>query len=139
MEDNDGDFETAVEAIERAGVYNQILRAVSGSDCLRLLREICASHGALPAFVLMDLNTPSTDGRDALSEMHMDDELHAVPVVVLSTSSNPKDVDYCYRKGARAYHIKPVNHAAHRAMLQTIFSYWMTSTVLPSERNLRTP
>jgi len=71
--------------------------------------------------------------------MHKDDKLQAIPVVVLSASSNPKDVDFCYGEGARAYHIKPVNHATHRAILQTIFSYWMTSTVLPSERKLKTP
>ena len=139
VEDNDQDFETAVEAMQRAGVHNQILRAMSGTECVSMLREARARDTALPAFVLMDLNTHSGDGRDALREMRKDGLLQAIAVVVLTTSSNPKDVDFCYGEGARAYHIKPVNHATHRAVLQTIFSYWMTSTLLPSERKLITP
>lgn len=139
VEDNDQDFETAVEAMQRAGVYNQILRAMSGTECVSMLREACASQTALPAFVLMDLNTHSGDGRDALREMRKDGLLQAIAVVVLTTSSNPKDVDFCYGEGARAYHIKPVNHATHRIILQTIFSYWMTSTLLPGQRKLITP
>ena len=139
VEDNDGDFKTAVEAMRRAGVHNQILRAMSGSECVSMLREACANRTALPAFVLMDLNTHNSDGRDALSEMRKDGMLQTIAVVVLTTSSNPKDVDFCYGEGARAYHIKPVNHATHQAILQTIFSYWMTSTLLPSQRKPITP
>lgn len=139
VEDNDQDFEMVVQAMRHAGVHNQILRAVSGTECVGMLREACANRMALPAFVLMDLNTHNGDGREALSEMRKDGRLQPIPVIVLTTSSNPKDVDFCYGEGARAYHIKPVNHAAHRAILQTIFSYWMLSAVLPTERKLITP
>ena len=139
VEDNDQDFETAVEAMQRAGIHSEIVRAASGSECLHLLREARTSHSPMPAFVLMDLNTHSGDGREALTAMQQDGQLCAITVVVLSTSSNPKDVDFCYAAGARAYHIKPVDHALHRALLQTIFSYWLTSTVLPSERKPKPP
>lgn len=80
----------------------------------------------------MDLNTPGDDGREALREIRSDASLAALPLVVLTASANPRDLQYCYREGANAYHVKPVDHAAHLRVLQQIFAYWLGSVVLPA-------
>lgn len=134
VEDSDEDFETVVEAAQRAGIFNQIRRATSGSAGLRMLRECLKTRGTLPAFVLLDLNTPGDDGRDALSEIKKDDILRNIPTVVLSTSANPRDVDFCYVGHANAYHVKPVNHATHLKIVQEIFSYWLSCALLPTQQ-----
>lgn len=133
VEDSDEDFETVVEAARRAGIPNLLRRATCGNDCLRMLEESVQQRSGLPALVLLDLNTPGDDGRDALRQIKSSDPLRAIPTVVLSTSSNPRDIDFCYANHANAYHAKPVSHTAHLQILQDIFSYWLGCALLPTE------
>jgi CheY-like chemotaxis protein len=125
VEDNDGDYETVVEAAQRAGLVHHLRRATCGDECLHMLRESVELRNMLPVLVLLDLNTPGGDGRDALSLIKTCTKLRAIPTVILSTSSNPRDVDFCYASHANAYHTKPVSHVAHLKTLQTIFDYWL--------------
>jgi two-component system, response regulator len=130
VEDSDEDFETVLDAAQRAGVTHEIRRATTGDEGLRLLHESAQNQNTIPALVLLDLNTPNDDGRHALREIKQDDLLRAIPLVVLSTSANPRDLTFCYASGANAYHVKPVEHAVHLQVLEQIFSYWLTSVVL---------
>ena len=132
VEDSDEDFATVLDAAKRAGVTNEIRRAASGEECLQLLRASAHNQNAVPALILLDLNTPRDDGRDALREIKQDERLRALPLVVLSTSANPRDLAFCYASGANAYHVKPVNHLLHLQVLEQIFGYWLTSVVFPT-------
>ena len=132
VEDADEDFDTILDAARRGGVLHPIVRAHSGADCLRLLRDMQGSRDALTMLVLLDLNTPGDDGRDVLREVRSDDALRTVPVVVLSASANARDLQFCYANGANAYHVKPVDHGLHLKVLQNIFAYWLGSVVLPA-------
>ena len=133
VEDNDEDFETAVEAARRAEIPHLLRRVTCGDECLHLLNESVHHRNPLPALVLLDLNTPGGDGRDALSQIKTCAQLRAMPTVVLSTSSNPRDIEFCYAHHANAYHAKPVSHTAHLQILQDIFSYWLGRALLPTE------
>ena len=136
VEDSDEDFDTLLTAARLAGIQHEIRRAITGDDCLRLLRGTAGQARAQVALVLLDLNTPHGDGRYALEQIYADPTLHAIPVVVLSTSANPRDVDFCYGHGANAYHVKPVSHGEHLAVLQTLLKYWLGSAVLPTAQTL---
>jgi CheY-like chemotaxis protein len=136
VEDSDEDFNTVLTAATLAGVQHEIRRASTGDECLLLLRKLSGHSRAQAALVLLDLNTPQGDGRDALTQIHSDAQLGAIPLVVLSTSANPRDVDFSYAHGANAYHVKPVNHSEHLMVLQTLFTYWLGTVVLPTERSL---
>lgn len=128
VEDSEEDFQTVLDAARRAGLTHPIVRASSGGDCVRLLRGTPRGRALL---VLLDLNTHGDDGREALREIRGDDSLKALPLVVLSASANPRDLQFCYAQGANAYHVKPVDHARHLQVLQSIFTYWLGSVVLP--------
>jgi len=128
LEDSDEDFDTVQEALDQAKLPNALRRATTGDSCLELLQR---SGAPRPAFVLLDLNTPGLDGREALREIRADDKLASLPVVVLSSSSSPRDVDACYRAGASAYHVKPTRYSEHRELLIGIFRYWLGSVVTP--------
>ncbi len=130
VEDNDEDYETVVEAARRTGIPHRLHRATSGGECLHILQASLLNRSHLPALVLLDLNTPGDDGRDALSLIKSCSQLRAIPTVVLSTSDNPRDVDFCYAHHANAYHTKPVSHPAHLKTLQDIFSYWLDCVLL---------
>jgi CheY-like chemotaxis protein len=129
VEDSDEDFDTVCEAVKRSGVAVDVQRATTGGGGLRLLRELAADR---PVLVFMDLNTPGTDGREALVAIKADPTLKAIPVVVFSTSANPKDVGFCYAAGANAYHVKPVQYPDHLQLVIDLVGYWFGRVVLPA-------
>ena len=131
VEDSDEDFETVRDAARRSGFPHNIVRATSGDECMRLLREPQQGRYAMPLLVILDLNTPNDDGREVLREIRADTKLKTLPVVVLSGSDNPRDLQFCYGFGANAYHVKPVDHALHLQVLQEIFHDWLGSVRLP--------
>jgi CheY-like chemotaxis protein len=133
MEDSDEDFDTLLETLLNIGYTRKVHRALSGDDCLAQLR---GTHGPVihPEIVLMDLNTPGTDGREVLREIKTDPVLKSTPVVVFTTSSNPRDLAACYKLGANAYHIKPVRYPEYIEILKQIFRYWLKSVALLKTR-----
>jgi len=131
VEDSDEDFETVLDASRLANVINEIRRATSGDECLQHLADLESKRLQLPILVLLDLNTPKGDGRDALRGIMRNEQLRAMPLVVISASANSRDVSFCYDHGANAYHLKPVSHPEHLQVLKNIFSYWLTCVILP--------
>ena len=131
VEDSDEDFATVLEAASVARLPHEIRRAKSGDECLRILSDNAREQRANPRLVLLDLQTPQDDGRNALRIMREQEWLRTLPIVVLSTSDNPRDVEYCYATGANAYHTKPVSYPAHLDTLQAIFAYWLSSVTMP--------
>ena len=131
VEDSDEDFDTLVEAARGAGITQTIHRVDTGGDCLALLRghriNTLAPWPALPALILMDLNSHGIDGREALVTIKSEPRLKDIPVVVLTTSANPKDVAFCYRAGANAYHVKPVRYDQYRLLLSGLLQYWLNA------------
>ena len=134
VEDSDEDFDTFAEAAREAGVTQTIHRVETGGDCLALLRgqrvDALAPLPGLPSLILMDLNSHGIDGREALVAIKSERGLKEIPVVVLTTSSNPKDVAFCYQAGANAYHVKPVRYDQYRLLLSGLLQYWV-NTVTP--------
>jgi CheY-like chemotaxis protein len=131
VEDSDEDFDTVQLALKASGEPCVVQRASNGKECLDLLR----GSGRMlprPAFVLLDLNLPGMDGRSALSLIKGDSDLRDLPVVVLTTSSNPRDLGFCYQAGVNAFHVKPVRHDEHLDLLREVFAYWLRSVVLPN-------
>ena len=137
VEDSDEDFDTLREAVQRAGLPHELRRATTGDGCLELLRgEADGSAPIRPALVLMDLSTPGTDGRDALAAIKADPALRDVPVVVVTTSANPKDLAFCYQAGVNAYHVKPVRYGDHLQVLIDVLSYWLGRVALPDAEGM---
>lgn len=132
VEDSDEDFATVLDAATAVGLPHEIRRATSGDECLRMLEDNERAHRAHPRLVLLDLQTPQGDGRHALRLIRENARLRTLPLVVLSTSDNPRDVEYCYATGANAYHTKPVSYPAHLNTLRAIFDYWLNSVTISS-------
>jgi CheY-like chemotaxis protein len=139
VEDSEEDVDTLREALRGTGLPHPLVQVDSGTECLALLGGDGGAerHTKLrPALILMDLNSHGIDGREALSIIKSDLTLKEIPVVVLTTSSNPKDIDFCYRAGANAYHVKPVRHDAYRVQLGTLLNYWLGTAALPPDRRI---
>lgn len=135
VEDSDEDFEATLRTLKKIGATAQISRCVDGDDALDRLfsRGIYSppSEMPTPSLILLDLNLPATDGREVLEQIKRDEKLKSIPVVVLTTSSNPKDVDVCYRNGANSYVLKPVNLQQFTDQLKLMYDYWFDMVLLP--------
>lgn len=131
VEDSDEDFDTFCEAASAAGLSRAIHRAASGGDCLALLQgEGQPALSGLPALILMDLNSHGVDGREALVAIKTGTTLKNIPVVILTTSANRKDLAFCYQAGANACHVKPVRHDRYLLLLRSVLSYWLETATL---------
>ena len=133
VEDSDDDFDTVLEAVRLSGLSVNLRRVSNGDECLALLRLGGAER---PALVMVDLSTPGADGRDALRQIKTDPLLKTIPVVVVTASANPRDVDYCYQCGANAYHVKPVSYPDHLQVLTGLLDYWLVRVLKPTAQRL---
>ena len=127
-EANDQEFDFIAEALHEADYLNPLRRVVTGKQCLELLR---ASHEVMPALILLDLNLTGMDGREALIEIKQAPDLCDLPVVILSASSHPRDIEFCYRHGANSYHLKPLETPIFKRIVKEIAGYWLDAAVLP--------
>lgn len=135
VEDSDEDYEATRRALKKIGVTVAITRCADGDDALDLLHRRGA-HATrvgehLPTLILLDLNLPATDGREVLAEVKRDATLKSIPIVILSTSLNPKDVATCYRNGANTYLVKPVNFEQFTHTIKMLCDYWFGTAILP--------
>lgn len=132
VEDNNEDFTALGRAFRRNGLKNPVVRCTDGDDALRYLRDTGQS-AEMPAIILLDLNMPGTDGRAVLATVKQDARLRVIPVVVFSTSSNPKDVDECYQLGVNSYLVKPIDYSVLEERIRVLQQYWLDASELPSK------
>ncbi|MEX0746590.1 MAG: response regulator [Rhodothermales bacterium] len=84
-----------------------------------------------PALILLDLNMPRKDGREALQEIKVSPDLRLIPVVVLTTSNSDVDVEQSYMNGANAYITKPARFAELAAAFKVLYKFWFEVVRLP--------
>ena len=132
VEDSPEDFETTQRAFRRSGLKNPIVRCSDGDEALDFLfRRGDYADAPRPGVVLLDLNLPGTDGREVLTEMKADPELRQIPVIVLTTSSDERDVSACYKAGASSYIQKPVDLEGFMRAIERLNDYWFEVVILP--------
>lgn len=135
IDDSDEDYESAIWALRRVAFDDRIVRCASGDEALDLLyhRGQFADTASTwrPALIVLDLNLPGTDGRELLLQVKGDAALRTIPVVVYTTSSNPKDIEYCYQIGANSYQVKPVDFEKFCASWQSLVTHWFYHVTLP--------
>lgn len=139
VEDNPEDYDACVYAL-RKYTNRPITHCADGDEALHYLRSVAAMEtsnpDALPDLILLDLNLPAMDGREVLNEIKKHESLRKIPVVILTTSSSPRDVNYCYTNGANSYVVKPVNLTQFVASIGDMVKYWYSTVKLPIYREL---
>jgi CheY-like chemotaxis protein len=131
-DDDEDDRDLARDAFERAGLDGAIRFVVDGQDLLDYLRhQDRRTLDDKPGIIVLDLNMPRMDGREALSEIKADQSLCEIPVVVLTTSRDSEDVQRCYCAGASSFIAKPVTHAGLVDVMRHLKEYWFDFVELP--------
>ena len=128
VEDNPDDVELTLRAFSRSHVANPVSVARDGVEALERLHG--TGDGAtpppdLPQLVLLDLKLPKVDGLEVLRRIRTDERTRLLPVVVLTTSREERDLVESYRLGANSYIRKPVDFAEFVEAVQQIGLYWL--------------
>lgn len=138
VEDSPEDFETTERALRKSGLKNPIFRCVDGDDALDFLyrRGMYSDpqKAPRPGVILLDLNLPGTDGREVLNEVKTDPDLKQIPVIVLTTSKDDRDIEVCYRCGANSYIQKPVDLDGFMKAIERLNDYWFEVVILPKSQ-----
>lgn len=136
IEDSAEDYEATERALQRAHVPVALGRCVDGDDALDWLQHegrYAGQQMPRPTLILLDLNLPGTDGREVLDTVKTNPQLVDIPVVILTTSSNPYDISDCYRAGANTYIIKPIDLTQFYNAIACLVQYWLQVAALPKE------
>jgi CheY-like chemotaxis protein len=136
-DDDEEDRELTRDALREAHLANEVMFVVDGQDLMDYLRrEGRYADGSVasprPGIILLDLNMPKKDGREALAEIKTDELLRRIPVVVLTTSKDEVDVLRTYDLGVNSFITKPVTFAGLVEAMRTWTRYWFELVEIPN-------
>ena len=109
IEDDEGHARLIEKNLKRAGVFNEVRHFTDGTSALGYLTGAHAAQ-TRPLLVLLDLNLPDMNGFDILVRLKADPHLRPVPVIVLTTTDDEREIRRCYELGCNVYITKPVNY-----------------------------
>ena len=134
-DDDEADILLASKVLARSGPGSEFRWVKDGDSLMDYLHRrgayADAASAPRPGVILLDLNMPGKDGREALREIKSDPDLRRIPVIVLTTSQAPQDVAHCYDAGADAFMTKPASFDALREALTAFEHYWVSAVTLP--------
>ena len=133
-EDDEDDYFLTKSAFEKAGLSNELVWVRNGEELLELMRSRTGKGGAADGramLVILDLNMPRMDGREALARIKADPELRRVPIIVMTTSNAEEDIVRSYDQGACSFIHKPVTFAAFVEAANLLKRYWLEMVELP--------
>lgn len=140
MADDDAeDRMLAADALEEARLTNDIRFVEDGEELMDYLkRRGCyadVDSAPRPGMILLDLNMPRKDGREALIEIKADPELRTIPVVILTTSDADEDILRSYNLGAASFITKPVTFGGLVKVMLALKTYWFEIVALPKQQS----
>jgi len=135
VEDNRDDAELALRSLSRSHLTNPIHVVKDGQEALDFM--FCAGEYAhrsiddLPKVILLDIKLPKVDGLEVLRQLKSDDRTRLVPVVLLTSSQEEKDMIAGYGHGANSYIVKPVDFQQFSSVMTSLGMYWLMLNEIP--------
>lgn len=133
-DDDDDDFLLTEKALRQSKLLNTLIRVKDGEELLDYLHDrgdYAGTTNARPGVILLDLNMPRKDGREALKEIKSNPDLNDIPVVVFTTSKAEEDIYRSYQLGVNSFITKPVTFENLIHVMQTLGKYWFEIVELP--------
>lgn len=132
VEDNEGDILLTLDAFEESKFHTQVSVARNGQEALDFLRKKGKFLNAQkPDLILLDINIPIFNGHEVLLEIKKEENMKKVPVIMLTTSSNQKDIEKAYSNYCNSYIQKPLEMEEFVEAVLKIEEFWLQLTTLP--------
>jgi two-component system, response regulator len=140
VDDSEADVELTLHALRKNAMVNRIRVARDGEEALNILfsREIVQEHAAepLPQLILLDLKLPKVDGLSVLRTLKGDPRTRAIPVIIMTSSKEEKDLITGYNLGVNSYIQKPVDFDEFCETVRILGLYWMLVNQMPPRQTL---
>ncbi len=134
VEDNEGDILLTQEVFKTSGFSHPISIARDGEEALDFLYQRNKLSGAeRPDLILMDINIPKINGKEVLTMIKKDNDLKTIPIIMLSTSSDDRDILESYRNHANCFITKPINFDEFSKAVVEIKNFWFNLATVYSK------
>jgi CheY-like chemotaxis protein len=137
-DDDEEDLQMTVEALRESRLGNDVRTTRDGEELMDYLFRrgdyVEPADAPAPGLILLDLNMPKKDGREALAEIKADRDLRLIPVIVLTTSKAEEDIFRSYDLGVNSFITKPVTFAGLVEAMKVLSQYWLEIVELPDGR-----
>jgi len=136
VEDSDADAEMIIRSLRKGSVINNLVRLHDGVEAVEFIfREGAFKQrsGGQPKLILLDLKMPRLGGIDVLRRLKADDRTKVIPIVMLTSSAEEKDVVESYHLGVNSYLVKPVSSSMFTNVVAQAGLYWAVTNRLPTE------
>jgi len=134
-EDSDADAEMTLRALRKSNIGNAVHRVRDGQEALDFLARTGAYAGAAPSrqlkLVLLDLKMPKVDGAEVLRQLRATEAFRTLPVVVMTSSNEERDITQSYLLGANSYVVKPIDFTQFAGTVVEIGLYWIVTNRVP--------
>jgi len=138
-DDDDDDFLLTKKALKKSKLLNTLRRVKDGEELMDYLKRRHEyehdKNWERPGVILLDLNMPRKDGREALKEIKSDPDLRGIPVVIFTTSKAEEDIYRSYRLGVNSFITKPVTFENLIKVMQALGNYWFEIVELPPAKD----
>lgn len=120
IDDDDGHALLVEESFQDAGLRNGFVRARDGSEGWQWLKEVELGRRQRPGLILLDISMPGLDGFEILEGIKSSPQLKAIPVIMLTSTDHPREIQRSYTLGASAYIVKPVDFERLHEKIRTL-------------------
>jgi two-component system, response regulator len=134
IEDNPHEAELAIRSLKKHNLANKLLHIDDGEEAMDFILEQYLSedgHGFNPKLILLDLKLPKVSGLEILRKIKADDRTRHIPIVILTSSREEKDIIESYKLGVNSYIVKPVNFESFANAISDLGFYWMILNQTP--------
>jgi len=133
VEDNEDDIELTMRAFKEANIANKVIIARDGAEALEYLLGDGSEDRDVPAVILLDLKLPKVDGLEVLQRLRSDERTRLIPVVILTSSIEERDMINGYKLGANSYIRKPVDFIRFSEAVKQLGLYWLVLNESPPD------
>ncbi|MGE0090307.1 MAG: response regulator [Bacteroidales bacterium] len=128
VEDNPNDAELTIRALKKSNLANNIIHVTDGEEALNFIfcrEKFCNNKHCLPKVILLDLKLPKINGLEVLKELKSNELTRTIPVVMLTSSKEERDIIESYKLGVNSYIAKPVDFDQFVEAIKNLGLYWL--------------
>lgn len=132
IEDDPNDAEMIIRTLKKNNLDNNLKHVEDGALAIEFLQKVKQQGRNKPKLIILDLSMPKVNGSEALEVIKSDEGTRGIPVVVLTSSMEERDLKRCYELGVNSYILKPVDYNEFSKTIKNVGRYWLRLNLIPN-------